>query len=90
MPTKANRWSWRTRGIVRDVAGELLDEKWSVGHEEGMDGRPRDVMSLLGELYVFLAGKCARDLSMCVPVKANSNEDARSKLTRGEVIDQMG
>jgi len=70
MPTKANRWTWRTRGIVRDVAGKLLDEKWSVDHEDGMDGRPRDVMSLL--------------------VKANANEDAKSKLTRGEVIDQMG
>jgi hypothetical protein len=53
MPTKANKWTWKTRGIVRDVAGKLFDEKWSVGHEDGDDGRARDVMSLLGESYAL-------------------------------------
>jgi len=66
VPTKSRKWANQTRGVTREVAERLFDEKWSVERED--DGH-RDVMSLL--------------------VKANSTEDARSKLTRGEVVDQM-
>ena len=53
MPTKATRWAWKARSIARDVAGKLLDEQWSVDNEGGRDGRPRDVMSLLGVSLPF-------------------------------------
>lgn len=60
----------------------------------------RDVMSLLGEYSLSLSYSRIRsevqmdgEANRCMPcfaVKANSNEDEKSKLTRGEVIDQMG
>jgi hypothetical protein len=45
--TAAKKWTINTRETARDVAGKLLDEKWSVADPENEEGK-RDVMSLLG------------------------------------------
>jgi hypothetical protein len=74
MPTKANRWLWRTRGIARGVAGKLFDEQWSVDHEDGEDSGPRDIMSLLGELCAFSHRKRRRSAQTLIDVYCSESE----------------
>ena len=53
VPTKSKKWTHSTRGISREVAGKLLDEKWSVSDPVNEEGK-RDVMSLLGNSLLRL------------------------------------
>lgn len=49
--TKEKRWVNQTRSIMREVAGKLLDEQWSVESEK--EGEVRNAMSLLGNLQLL-------------------------------------
>lgn len=89
IPTRENRRFRRTTKVINKLAQQLIHEK-TEGYQSGMTNKSKDIMSILGRFQEFLTKYCElTTLTDCI-VAANTSENPETRLSKEEMIAQMG